>query len=82
MSRAAALLQGPGHAISDAVRARVVTITELVDAAVNRVQATDGRVNAFTQLTLQRAMTRAAALDARLAGGDTTAQALPLLGVP
>lgn len=82
MSRAAALLQGPGHAISDAVRAREVTVTALVEAAAARVKATDGRVNAFTQLTLQRAMTRAAALDARLAGGDTTAQALPLLGVP
>ena len=76
------LLRGPGHAISAALRRREVTVTSVVDAAIARVQATDRRVNAFTQLTLQRALTRAAALDARLAGGDTTAQALPLLGVP
>ena len=79
---AADLLLGPGHAISDAVRSRVVSVAALVDAAAARVQATDGRVNAFTQLALQRAMTRAAALDARLAGGDAAAVALPLLGVP
>lgn len=82
MTSAAQLLQGPAHALSDALRARRLTVSAVVEAAAARVQATDGRVNAFTQLTLQRAMARAAALDARLAAGDTTAQALPLLGVP
>jgi 1-carboxybiuret hydrolase len=82
MSRAAALLAGPAHALSEAVRRREVRVTDIVEAAVARVKLTDPRVNAFTQLTLQRAMTRAAALDARLAGGDAAAQALPLLGVP
>ncbi len=82
MSRAADLLAGPAHALSDAMRRRELSVSAVVEAAVDRVQATDGRVNAFTQLTLQRAMARAAALDARLAGGDTVAGSLPLLGVP
>jgi 1-carboxybiuret hydrolase len=82
MSRAAELLLGPAHVLSDAVRTRAVTVSAVVEAAADRVQATDGRVNAFTQLTLQRAMAQAAALDARLASGDTVAASLPLLGVP
>lgn len=79
---AAELLLGRGHAISEAVRRGEASVAAVVDSAIARVQATDTKVNAFTQLTLQRALTRAAALDARLAAGDTTAQALPLLGVP
>jgi 1-carboxybiuret hydrolase len=79
---AAALLQGPAHAISDAVRRRELSVASLVEAVADRVQATDPRVNAFTQLTLQRAMAQAARLDARLAAGDSVAEALPLLGVP
>ena len=82
MSRAAELLAGPAHALSDALRRRELSVSAVVEAAADRVQATDGQVNAFTQLTLQRAMARAAALDARLAGGDTVAASLPLLGVP
>jgi len=82
MTRAAELLAGPAHALSDAVRRRDLSVSAIVEAAADRVQVTDPRVNAFTQLTLQRAMARAAALDARLAGGDTVAESLPLLGVP
>ncbi|MFO1328362.1 MAG: AtzE family amidohydrolase [Rubrivivax sp.] len=79
---AQALLDGPGHAISAALRRRESRVGAVVEAAIERIQATDGRVNAFTQRTLQRALSRAAALDTRLAAGDTTAMALPLLGVP
>jgi 1-carboxybiuret hydrolase len=82
MTRAAELLAGPAWALSDAVRRGEVRVTDVVEAFVARVQATDERVNAFTQLTLQRAMGEAAALDGRLANGDTVAQSLPLLGVP
>ena len=82
MTRADELLRGPAHVLSDALRRRELSVAAVVEAAADRVQATDGRVNAFTRLTLQRAMARAAALDARLAGGDTVAEAMPLLGVP
>jgi hypothetical protein len=81
MSAEALLLQ-PAHVIAQAVRRRDCSVLALAEAAAARLQATDGVVNAFTQRTLQRAFGRAAALDARLAAGDTTAQALPLAGVP
>lgn len=77
-----ALLLQPAHVIAQAVRRRDCSALSLAEAAATRLQATDGVVNAFTQRTLQRAFARAAALDARLAAGDTTAQALPLAGVP
>lgn len=82
MSRAAELLRGPGHLLSAALRARELRVIDVVHAAAERIAATDGRVNAFTQLTLQRAFAEAAWLDTRLAADDTTAAALPLLGVP
>jgi amidase/aspartyl-tRNA(Asn)/glutamyl-tRNA(Gln) amidotransferase subunit A len=82
VSTADTLLLGPAHALSEALRRRDCSVAAVVEAAAARVQATDARVNAFTQLTLQRAMARAAALDARLAAGDTVAESLPLLGVP
>ncbi|CAD5369775.1 1-carboxybiuret hydrolase subunit AtzE [Rubrivivax sp. A210] len=82
MSRAAALLQGPAHELSAALRRRELRVAAVAEAAIARIQATDGRVNAFTQVTATRAMAEAAALDARLDAGDTLAQALPLLGVP
>ena len=82
MNDAATLLQGPAHELSSALRRRELSVASVVEAAAARIQATEPRVNAFTQLTLARAMAEAGALDARLAGGDTIAQALPLLGVP
>lgn len=82
MNTAAQLLQGPAHALSEAVRRQEVRVADVVQAAAKRISATDGRVNAFTQLTLARAMREAEALDTRIAHGDTVAAALPLLGVP
>ena len=82
MSRASELLAGPAFALADALRGRELRVTDIVEASVQRIQATDERVNAFTQLTLSRSMAEAAALDDRLAAGDATALALPLLGVP
>jgi amidase/aspartyl-tRNA(Asn)/glutamyl-tRNA(Gln) amidotransferase subunit A len=76
------LLNGSAAAMADAVRSGAVTATALVQASLVRICATDERVNAFTDVTAQRALQAAAALDARLAVGDTTLQALPLLGVP
>ena len=82
MSRAADLLRGPAHTLSDAVRRREVSAVSVVEAAVARVQHTDPRVNAFTQLTVQRALARATTLDEKLAAGDRATAELPLLGVP
>jgi len=77
-----ALLRGPAHALSAAIRSGTLSAADAVAAASRRIAATDERVNACTHLTLQRAMREAEALDARLAAGDSTAAALPLLGVP
>ncbi|HZT56059.1 MAG TPA: AtzE family amidohydrolase, partial [Burkholderiaceae bacterium] len=76
------LLQGSAAAMAAAVRSGACSATALVQASLLRICATDARVNAFTDVTAQRALQAAAALDARLAVGDTTVQALPLLGVP
>ncbi len=76
------LLSGSAAAMADAVRSGAVTATALVQASLMRICETDERVNAFTDVTAQRAVQAAAALDARLAVGDSTVKSLPLLGVP
>ena len=63
-----------------AVAAHEVTATQLVQACLARIAATDGRVNAFTDLVQARALARAAQIDAGLASGSQPV--LPLLGVP
>ena len=74
------LLAGTATGIAAAVQRGEVSASTMVQASLARITATDARVNAFTDLTAQRALERAAALDARHAAGDTAA--LPLLGVP
>ena len=76
------LLKATAAEMSAAVRSQIVSATALVQASLVRIGATDARVNAFTDVTAQRALQAAAALDSRLAVGDTTVQSLPLLGVP
>ena len=75
-------LLGPAHGIAAAVRSREVSALAVTQAALQRVQATDSQVNAFTQVTSQRAVAQAIALDQRIAAGDSATLALPLLGVP
>jgi 1-carboxybiuret hydrolase len=79
---AASLLNESAGAMAAAVRRGHVSASELAQASLDRIGATEARINAFTDVTAQRALHTAAALDARLAVGDTTARALPLLGVP
>ncbi|CAN5917258.1 AtzE family amidohydrolase [soil metagenome] len=79
---AEALLCGTAMAMADAVRSGAVSATALAHASLARIAATEPRVNAFTDVTVQRALETAASLDARLAIGDSTALAMPLLGVP
>ena len=82
MSSAAEWLARPACDIADAVRRREVGPSALVEASLARIAATDARVNAFTDLTAERARREAAALERGLLAGDATLQALPLLGVP
>ncbi|HLL11267.1 MAG TPA: AtzE family amidohydrolase, partial [Rubrivivax sp.] len=66
MSQADQLLLGPAHAIAAAVRSGEVSAQDVAQAAFRRVQATDVRVNAFTEVTSRRALAEAAALDQRI----------------
>jgi AtzE family amidohydrolase len=66
-----------------AVRSGEVSASRLVAESLERIVAIDPRVNAFTDVTGQRAMARATALDEWLLRADPLARAaLPLLGVP
>jgi aspartyl-tRNA(Asn)/glutamyl-tRNA(Gln) amidotransferase subunit A len=53
------------------------TAVDICRAALDRIAATDGEINAFRAVASERALTRAAALDARPDRAN-----LPLLGVP
>lgn len=57
-----------------------VSATELVHASLARIAQTDGRINAFTDVLAERALQRAAALDAQRR--STPATLPPLHGVP
>ena len=76
MNRAAILLGGPSHELAAAVPRREISAAAVVEGSIDRIDATDGRVNDFLQLTLQRALAEAAALDARLVAGDSVARLL------
>lgn len=72
------LLLRPAHEIAAAVKARDVSAREIAGAAIARIEAEDGRLNAFTDPTFDRALAEADAVDAAVAGGE----APPLAGVP
>ena len=80
---ASGLLRQDASAMADAVRGNAVSAVALVQASLDRIAATDGRVNAFTAVLRERALRRAAQVDASLASahGPRTRE-LPLLGVP
>jgi amidase/aspartyl-tRNA(Asn)/glutamyl-tRNA(Gln) amidotransferase subunit A len=79
---AADLLAGSAHALAEAVRGGGIGARVVLEASLDRIERSDGAVNAFTDLVRVRARRRAAELDARLGAGDAAAAALPLLGVP
>ncbi|MFY8121596.1 MAG: amidase family protein, partial [Burkholderiaceae bacterium] len=66
-------------ALAQRVRDRQFTATAAVRAALARIDAIDDRYNSFTAVTRERALARAAAVDAALAAG---AAGGPLAGVP
>ncbi|CAN5126431.1 AtzE family amidohydrolase [soil metagenome] len=72
------ILLRPAHEIVTAVTARRVSAREVARAAIARIEATNGRLGAFTDFTFARALTEADAVDAAIAGGATP----PLAGVP
>ncbi len=78
MSDASHWLQRDAATQAGAVHLGAVTASALVQASLARIELTDGRVNAFTNVLAQRALARAAALDAM--GGEL--RQLPLAGVP
>lgn len=83
MSRAADCLLQDAVAMAQAVRARQVSATALVEASLARIAATNPRVNAFTEVTASRALQRAALIDQQLASpAPGPAADQPLLGVP
>ncbi len=65
--------------IAASVTVGTATARAVVEAALNRIAARDGKLNAFTEVTADRARARAAAIDAEHAAGNPLG---PLAGVP
>ncbi len=78
-SVAAGYATAPASEIAAAVRSGAVSARAVVDAVLARIAAVDPKVNAFTDVTADRARAAADALDARRAAGETLG---PLAGVP
>lgn len=76
---AATLASAPAHAIASAVAAGTVSARAIVEATLGRIEAINPKVNAFTDVTAQRALEAADALDRRRAGGGKLGA---LAGVP
>ena len=68
-----------GVAIATLIRNGEVSAATVVEAALARIAAEDGRLNSFTTVTAERALAEAAAVDAARARGDALP---PLAGVP
>ncbi len=66
-------------AIAEAVASRKMTALEATEAALARIAARDTILNSFTDVTADRARTRAKAIDAAIAAGKPAG---PLAGVP
>lgn len=80
MTPSPALAPAAGVAeIRTAILARDVTATEMVEAALSRIEQAQGQLNAFTTVTADRARAQAAGIDARIAAGQEVG---PLAGVP
>ena len=77
-----ALLRQPAHVIASAVRQGQVSAEAMVQASLACIDATDGAVNAFTDVTATRALATAQALDRLIQASDVDTLTLPLLGVP
>ena len=67
------------HEIRDALRAGRATAVEITEAFLGRIDAVDGKVQAYLDVWRDTALERAADVDARLAKGE---ELPPLAGVP
>ncbi|MDP1741077.1 AtzE family amidohydrolase [Polaromonas sp.] len=68
-----------GLAVVRAIAAGELSAAEALQQAIDRIEATDGQVNAFTGRSFARARAEAAAVDTRRARGETLP---PLAGLP
>ena len=75
----ARLLDGPAHAIAAAVRSGAAGAREIARATLKRIEARDGALGAFTDVTAERALATAEAIDMARAQGESLG---PLAGVP
>ncbi|SEB26082.1 AtzE family amidohydrolase [Variovorax sp. YR216] len=81
--KAAEIVLKDATTMAQAVRSGVVRASDLVQASLDRIAATDVRVNAFTDVVRERALRRAAQIDESLASDRSErTRELPLLGVP
>ncbi|MCW5650980.1 MAG: AtzE family amidohydrolase [Ramlibacter sp.] len=67
------------HELARAIADGEISATEALQSCIARIEATDGRVNAFTGRSFARAAAEAGAVDARRARGEPLP---PLAGVP
>ena len=65
--------------IADAVKTGATSAREVVKAALARIEALNGALGAFTDVTASRALAKAEAMDAARAGGGALG---PLAGAP
>src|SRR4051812_24833456 len=64
---------------SDLLRAREVSSRELTEAVLRRIEAVDGRVQAFMTVLPEEALARAEEVDKAMAAGNLNS---PLAGIP
>ena len=67
------------HEIAQAVASRKISAIDVTEAALKRIAKHDGVLNAFTDVTADRARAKAKAIDAAIAAGKNVG---PLAGVP
>jgi aspartyl-tRNA(Asn)/glutamyl-tRNA(Gln) amidotransferase subunit A len=67
--------------LTDQLAAKKLSSREVTQACLNRINAVDGRLNAFINLDPEQALAQADAADTAIAQGRTHAEQ-PLLGVP
>ena len=75
----AALVEGTAEAIAAAVRSGAVSAREIARETLNRIEARNGALGAFTEVTAKRALAKADAIDTARVRGETLG---PLAGAP
>src|SRR6201994_414424 len=75
----AAFVDGTAQTIASAVRTGAVSAREVAQETLDRIEASNGALGAFTEVTAKRALAKAEAIDAARARGETLG---PLAGAP